>query len=102
MRKTNASVNVVGALMEDPLGRHWGYEIGKRARVRSGVLYPMLHRMLDEGLLEDGWEEPSEIGEQRPARRYYRLTGEGQVAFRQMLRDARHDPRFVPLPGGAT
>lgn len=100
MRKTHASVNVISALMEEPLGRHWGYELGKRAKVRSGVLYPMLHRMLDEGLLEDGWEDPAEVADKRPPRRYYKLTGEGQAVFAQLLRDASRDPRFVALPGG--
>ena len=75
--------------------------MGKRARVRSGVLYPMLHRMLDEGLLEDGWEDPSEVDDKRPPRRYYEVTGQGHAVFAQVLREAQRDVRFVPLPGGA-
>ena len=101
MRKTHASVSVISALMDEPLGRHWGYDLGKRAKVRSGVLYPMLHRMVDEGLLEDGWEDAAEMADKRPPRRYYKLTGEGQAAFEQLLRDARRDSRFETIPGVA-
>ena len=56
MRRTYALIQVALALMDDPTGQHWGYDLSRRAGVRSGVLYPILHRMLDEGWLEDGWE----------------------------------------------
>ena len=29
-------------LVNDPLGRHWDYELSKQTGVRSGVPYPML------------------------------------------------------------
>lgn len=83
--------------MEDPAGRHWGYNLSKRAGVRSGVLYPILHRMLDEGWLEDGWEGREDINASRPPRRYYELTEEGAVALGGILREARSDARFRPL-----
>jgi PadR family transcriptional regulator PadR len=43
--------------MADPFGRHWGYELGKRAGLRSGIVYPALSRLLEDGWLNDGWEE---------------------------------------------
>ena len=54
------------ALMADPNGRHWGYELSKRSGLRSGVMYPLLARMLDEGWLADGWEDQVKVG--RPKR----------------------------------
>ncbi|WNI18272.1 PadR family transcriptional regulator [Actinacidiphila sp. ITFR-21] len=99
MRKTHALIQVILALMEDPEGRHWGYELSKQAGVRSGVLYPMLRRMLEDGWVEDGWEDPAEIEDKRPPRRYYTLTGEGQVAVTAILRDAQRDERFRALVG---
>jgi PadR family transcriptional regulator PadR len=100
MRRTNALIQVVVALLDDPTGRHWGYELSRQARVRSGVLYPILHRMLDDGLLTDGWEDPNELNGKRPPRRYYELTGEGIATLRAVLDEARTDERFGYLLGG--
>lgn len=82
------------------MGRHWGYELGKRAGVRSGALYPILHRMLDHGWLEDGWEETPETQRKRPARRYYELTPDGRAAAADLLQEMRADVRFAGLLGG--
>lgn len=82
------------ALLGDPGGRHWGYELSKQSGVRSGVLYPMLTRMLDEGWVEDGWEDPATIRDKRPPRRYYGLTDEGKLALGAVLQNASNDKRF--------
>src|SRR4051812_6182896 len=100
MRRTRALVTVAAALLEDPTARHWGYELTKRAGVRSGVLYPILTRMLDYGWLEDGWETREEIRDKRPPRRYYRLTGAGETALARLVNEARADARFGDLVGG--
>jgi PadR family transcriptional regulator, regulatory protein PadR len=97
MRRTHAQVQVALALMEDPSGRHWGYELSKRAGVRSGVLYPILHRMLDEGWLEDGWEDQQEVTGKRPPRRYYELTELGVQELGAVVQAARSDARFTSL-----
>ena len=98
MRRTQATLKVVLALMDDPHGRHWGYDLLKRAGTRSGVLYPILHRMLDEGWLADGWEEPASI-DGRPPRRYYEVTPEGLAAMGAMVAAARADARLPRLKG---
>jgi len=97
MRTTHALVEVALALMEDPTGRHWGYELSKSSGVRSGVLYPMLTRMLEEGWVSDGWEEFTSIREKRPPRRYYELTDKGRLALGAVLHKARHNARFADL-----
>jgi PadR family transcriptional regulator PadR len=99
MRMTHALVQVAIALMDNPTGRHWGYQLSKASGVRSGVLYPILTRMLAEGWLSDGWEDPTTINERRPPRRYYELTDEGRLQLGAVLRGARRDTRFVTLPG---
>ena len=99
MRRTHALIQVALALMEDPPGRHWGYDLSRRAGVRSGVLYPILHRMLDEGWLEDGWEDPAQLSGKRPPRRYYELTDQGRIELGALLQDARSDARFRALIG---
>ena len=99
MRKTHALIQVAIAMLGDPSGRHWGYQLSKASGVRSGVLYPILTRMLAEGWLTDGWEDPNTIRGKRPPRRYYELTDEGRVALGGVLAEARRDARFVGLPG---
>jgi PadR family transcriptional regulator PadR len=96
MRTTHHLVIVATVLLDDPTGRHWGYELSKRSGVRSGVLYPMLTRMLDQGWLTDGWEDPTTISG-RPPRRYYKLTDIGRVELGALLQNARRDARFSGL-----
>lgn len=97
MRTTYALVHVAMAMMDDPVGRHWGYQLSKASGVRSGVLYPILTRMLNEGWLTDGWEDPQEIQGKRPPRRYYELTDDGRAQLGALLADARRDSRFAAV-----
>jgi PadR family transcriptional regulator, regulatory protein PadR len=96
MRMTHPSVDVAMAIMSDPDARHYGYGLLKASGVRSGVLYPMLSRMVDEGLLTDDWE-PAEESVGRPRRRYYELTDKGRGELGAMLHAARSDRRFARL-----
>jgi PadR family transcriptional regulator, regulatory protein PadR len=100
MRLTHATVQVAIALMNDQAGRHWGYELTKLSKVRSGALYPILGRMHSEGWLTDGWEDEAETGGKRPPRRYYELTDKGRRELGALLADARTDARFGALPWG--
>jgi len=98
MRRTYTLVQVAIALLDNGSERHWGYELSKQSGVRSGVMYPTLQRMLDEGWLTDGWEDQSPSGRaKRPPRRYYELTDEGKAALGAVLAEARRDVRFAPL-----
>jgi len=98
VRVTYALIQVSAALMNDATGRHWGYELSKRSGVRSGVMYPILQRMLDEGWLTDGWEDQEQVGRaKRPPRRYYQVTDAGKAALGAVLTRARSDARFRPI-----
>lgn len=92
MRKTKALVAVAVALMQNPGAKHWGYELGREADIRSGVMYPILRRLLDEGWLEDGWEDPATT-EGRPPRRYYTLT---ELGMRELGGLAAQAPKATP------
>ena len=95
---TYALIQVSAALMNDVTGRHWGYDLSKRSGVRSGVMYPILQRMLDEGWLSDGWEDQAQVGRaKRPPRRYYEVTDAGKAALGAILARARSDARFRPI-----
>jgi PadR family transcriptional regulator PadR len=91
MKQTSALLQVAAALMAQPRGRHWGYDLGKQTGLRSGVLYPVLQRMFDHGWLSDGWEDPPETGRRkRPPRRYYEIT---ELGMREL--------GALPLPANA-
>lgn len=94
IRMTHALVQVALAIMTCPDGQLWGYELSKQAGVRSGVLYPILRRMLERGWLEDGWEELDRETSKRPPRRYYTLTENGRRELGAVVATARRDDRF--------
>jgi DNA-binding PadR family transcriptional regulator len=93
---------VLRILLEDVGGRHYGFEIGKKARVATGSLYPILDRLEKAGWIAAQWEtlDPHQAG--RPRRRYYRLTPEGTQLATNALAETlnRITPvRWRPVPG---
>ena len=101
MKRTKALSELAVALMADPNGRHWGYELTKLSGLRSGVLYPILHRMLDAGWLDDGWEDPPARGKRsRPPRRYYELTDVGREQLGAVARSAEQPRTFSAAAPG--
>jgi len=54
-----------------------------------GTLYKALDRLQRAGLVESRWEDPEvAVGEGRPRRRLYRVTGEGELALARARLDA--------------
>jgi DNA-binding PadR family transcriptional regulator len=85
VRLSGPTLNVLRLFMND-VGRSWsGAEIQLAAKIGSGTLYPLLVRLEAAGWLSSKWEDvdPSSIG--RPRRRYYSITGVGQIAARNAL-----------------
>jgi PadR family transcriptional regulator, regulatory protein PadR len=67
-------------------GFHYGFDIMDATGLPSGTVYPILRRLDREGLLESSWEDVADAQkEQRPPRRYYAITKDGE----QMLANAR-------------
>lgn len=64
-----------------------GAEIGKRTKLASGSLYPILIRLEKARWLTSEWEkgDPAELG--RPLRRYYSVTGGGRSRARSYVRE---------------
>jgi PadR family transcriptional regulator PadR len=92
---TYSLIQVALALTRKPKEAHWGYELAQRTGVKAGVVYPLLGRLLKDGMLTDGWESDPHPG--KPPRRYYRLTREGTVWLNSVVMAARRDARFVDL-----
>jgi len=60
-------------------GQAWshGYDLCRRAGVKSGTLYPLMIRLEEQGYLEAEWQPAPEPG--RPPRHAYRLTDTGHA-----------------------
>lgn len=82
MEKGSAELLVLSLLEDQP--RH-GYDISKLIAARSGgalkfhvtSLYPLLHRLEEEGAIQGRWIEKAE----QRRRRYYSLTPKGRKAL---------------------
>jgi PadR family transcriptional regulator, regulatory protein PadR len=69
----------------------YGYELAKEMelksgnalQVREGTLYPALHKLEQKGLIEAYWEEQTK----GPARKYYKITREGQVVLQSKTKE---------------
>ena len=82
------TLNLLAALLRNPLEWQHGYDLSKSTGLKSGTLYPILLRLEGRGWLESNWLEPVKPG--RPARHGYRLTADG-------LEFARAQQRTVPV-----
>jgi PadR family transcriptional regulator, regulatory protein PadR len=83
---------VLAALLEAGDGWCHGYDLARRAGVKSGTLYPLLIRLEGQGHLESEWQPASEFG--RPPRHAYRLTPSGV----QLARDHPSEPARAGSP----
>ena len=79
MRTGSTAVMVLRLLSEKPM---YGYQIVKELQARSegyfeleqGTLYPALHRLEKDGLVESRWG----VVEEGPSRKYYHITDNGR------------------------
>lgn len=81
-RKPSTQTQLVfQAFLDAPSEETYGFELAQTTGLPSGTIYPILSRLLDEGLIKSRWEEVEAKGQHR-RRRYYELTGEGRRAAR--------------------
>jgi DNA-binding PadR family transcriptional regulator len=63
-------------------GYRYGFDIMDASGLPDGTVYPALRRLEHAGCLSSKWENKEAANaEQRPPRRYYRLTSEGEKAL---------------------
>ncbi|MEM7391701.1 MAG: helix-turn-helix transcriptional regulator [Verrucomicrobiota bacterium] len=68
-------------------GENYGYAIIQKVRICSeeqmqwtdGMLYPVLHRLEQKGLISARWKK----GEGGPRRKYYRITARGKKVLEE-------------------
>jgi PadR family transcriptional regulator PadR len=65
---------------------HYGFDIMDVTGLPSGTIYPALRRLEASGLVVSKWEdEDIARKEQRPARKYYKLTAAGRRTLSQAV-----------------
>ena len=63
-------------------GYRYGFDVMEATGLPSGTVYPALRRLEQLGLIHSTWEKESKaLAEQRPARKYYKLTAPGERTF---------------------
>jgi PadR family transcriptional regulator, regulatory protein PadR len=63
-------------------GSVYGYTVMEATGLPSGTVYPALRRLERDQLIKSQWERRSIAeAEQRPARKYYKLTRSGDTAL---------------------
>jgi len=81
LRRGCLIVAVLAQLREE----HYGYTLrkalaGEGLAIEESTLYPLLRRLETQGLLTSEWRE-----EDKRNKRFYRLSGEGEVILTQLL-----------------
>jgi len=85
--KGNTLTLILNLLREQPM---YGFQIAKEIerrtdgtlRFREGLLYPALHQLEKEGLVESEWQE----SDRGPRRKYYLLTARGRREAERLRR----------------
>ncbi|MEW2568342.1 helix-turn-helix transcriptional regulator [Streptomyces sp. NPDC047070] len=109
MTLTPAVVRMLQAFLKDPQHVYYGTELMEAASVSSGSLYPALARLERAGWVLGDDEDIDPRVEGRPARRLYRMTGEGAreahlalVELSESVRPPKTSPGWLlgPEPKG--
>jgi PadR family transcriptional regulator PadR len=96
MRHVALTLTFQTALVLEALaaGRSHGFDIMDATDLPSGTVYPILRRLDAEGLVRSRWERDTVARrEQRPPRRCYQLTADGEST----LGDARARYRTLEM-----
>jgi PadR family transcriptional regulator, regulatory protein PadR len=76
---------LVLAVLAELRTEHYGYALRKALAERGmaideNTLYPLLRRLESQGLLASQWRE-----EDKRNKRFYRLSGDGEIILKQLL-----------------
>ncbi len=81
------SMTAVSVLHAVDEGYGYGFDIMDATELPSGTVYPILGRLLKNGLVRSRWEQSSVARqEKRPPRRYYDMTRQGKAALTETVR----------------
>jgi len=85
-RMSPETLRVLECFLARPTGWHYGYEISRQTKLKSGTLYPILMRLEKHKLLEARWLATQEGV---PPRHTYRLTPDGLELARTHVLEAQ-------------
>jgi len=78
-------------------GYVYGFSIMEMAGLPSGTVYPAMRRLERDGLIRSQWERQSIAdAEQRPPRKYYRITAAGRATLESSRRRYPLLERLIP------
>jgi PadR family transcriptional regulator len=85
-RKVSLSLSGTAILQALAHDYRYGFDIMDVTGLPSGTVYPALRRLEKAGMVESTWEdEKMAHQDQRPARKYYKLTGNGRAALSEAV-----------------
>jgi|SRR5260370_15125115 DNA-binding PadR family transcriptional regulator len=80
-------------------GHVYGFGIMEMTGLPSGTVYPALRRLERDDLIRSHWEQQSIADlEQRPPRKYYKLTRAGKVTLESSHKRYPLLARLIPSP----
>jgi len=103
-RLFNLTYPTAAVLLAIQRGHRYGFDVMDVTGLPDGTVYPILRRLERRGVLAGAWEEEEKArSEQRPPRRYYRLTPLGEAAMVEVMdRFPALGRLFGPEPETAT
>lgn len=99
---TLAVATLLRVFLEDPAEPRYGYDLMRQTGFPSGKLYPILARLEAAGWLVKEVEDVNPATAGRPARRHYRLSGDGVGAARCELAVVNVQLQPQPAPSRST
>jgi PadR family transcriptional regulator PadR len=80
-------------------GQVYGFSVMEMTGLPSGTVYPAMRRLERDGLIASKWEQQSIAdAEQRPPRKYYRLTRQGKVTLEAVYKRYPLLEKMIPSP----
>jgi PadR family transcriptional regulator PadR len=88
-KPSHAAMQILRAMADGPL-YIYGLKVIGMTGLPSGTVYPALRRLERDGLLQSHWEQQSVAdAEQRPLRKYYKLTLAGKRRLRNRMETSK-------------
>ena len=80
-------------------GHVYGFSVMEMTGLASGTVYPAMRRLERDGLIRSHWESQSIAdAEQRPPRKYYKLTRSGKATLEASHKRYLLLARLIPSP----
>ncbi len=80
-------------------GHIYGFSVMAMTGLPSGTVYPAMRRLERDGLILSKWEQQSIAdAEQRPPRKYYRLTRTGRATLDAVYKRYPLLEKMIPVP----